>query len=1079
MSHPLHRWLAAGGLLLCVPPVVGNAQQQGTTVSGRVTNEASVPVPGVSVTVPTLNVGAMTNNEGRYTFSVPATASGQVELTARRIGYVPRTVTITLTGGTVTQDFRLTQSATQLEGVVVTALGVEREKSQLGTAQQQITAEDLTTTKAQNVLQAVQGKLSGVQITGSGTQGGSTNIVIRGVNTIASSNQPLFIVDGIPVAGTSTANADRGGGLANGYDYGNPISDLNPEDIETFTVLKGPNAAAIYGSRAANGAIVITTKRGASGRMRTELTTTYQFERIGLLPDWQDLYGQGAEGTFRWVNGAGGGVCDGCDQSWGPRLDGRLIDQFTGPQQPWVAHPDNVSDFFETGNTFATTLAVSGGTDRANARMSVGVDNIDSYVPNTFFQKNTALLSGGLQVTPRFNTSATLQYVRNTGKNRPGTGYNNSIMEQFFWFGRQVDMGPLKDFRRPGTDNGGPADREFSWNYNYHNNPYYIQHENPLTDTRDRFILSATASYSPLEWLTASLRSGSDIYRFNIDQRFGAAFLNGTYVDPNYEGGFSFIRDYNNEHNTELLLSANRLVMPNLQVDATLGGNVRREQFSTTSTTTAGISVPGIFNVGNAAITPTLAQTDLRRHVNSLYGTLAFTLNDWWTVEGTARNDWSSTLPEENNSYFYPSVNTSVVLTDALPTLQTGWLSYLKVRGSWAEVGTDASPYQLATTFTGNPNKFGGLPQFSLGNTLLEPNLKPEITRSWEAGAEAGFVDGRVTLDATFYVKNTRNQIYAAPISPTAGFLNKLINAGEMRNTGFEALLSVLPLQTEDLTWNVTFNFAKNSNEVVELAPGVERLLLGDVTGRANLFSDVRLEARPGEPFGVLYGAGYLRDANTGQILFEDGLPVHSDFKKFGSIQPDWTGGLSNTVTWRNFSLNALLDIRRGGKMFSYTNYIGTYSGVLENTLEGREADWDDPGLVKTGIDIESCATGSDVDENDPGIYNCINGTANATRVTAEQYWQSFFGNIEPFVYDASYVKLREVRLGIDFPATWANRLRMQAVNLAVTARNLALWTDVPNVDPEFAYSSNNWQGIEYAIPANPKSVGFTLRLTP
>ena len=1076
MSNSLHRWLAAAGLLLTALPAVGHAQQ-GTTVSGRVVNEASAPIPGVSVAIQSLSVGAITDAEGRYTFTAPASATGQVQLTARRIGYTPRTVTVTLSGATVTQDFQLAQSATQLEGVVVSALGVEREKSQLGTAQQQITAEQITTTKAQNVLQAVQGKLSGVQITGSGTQGGSTNIVIRGVNTIASSNQPLFIVDGIPVAGTSTSSANRGGGLANGYDFGNPISDLNPEDIETFTVLKGPNAAAIYGSRAANGAVVITTKRGAAGRMRTELTSTYQWDRIGLVPDFQNQYGQGAAGGFSWVDGANGGDRDGSDQSWGPKLDGQPRDQFTGAGMPWVAHPDNVKDFFETGNTFSTTLAVSGGTDRANARMSVGVDNTDSYVPNTFFQKSSALLSGGLQVSPKLNTSATIQYVRNNGKNRPGTGYNNSIMEQFFWFGRQVDMKALKDYKQGGAANGGPDDREFNWNYNYHNNPYYVQFENPISDTRDRFIVSASATYSLTDWLNATLRSGSDIYRFNIDQKYGAAFGNGAYVDPNYQGGFSFVRDYNNEHNTELLLTANRMLLPNLQMNATVGGNLRREQFNTTSTTTTGISVAGIYNVANAAITPTLTQTDLRRHVNSMYGSASFTLNDWWTVEGTARNDWSSTLPKGNNSYFYPSINTSVVLSDAIPAIRNDYLSYLKFRASWAEVGTDASPYQLATTFTGNPNKFSGLPQFSLGNTLLEPNLKPEITRSWETGAEVAFLDGRVTFDGTLYSKSTRNQIYAAPVSPTSGYVSKLINAGEVKNTGFEALVTVTPIQREDLTWNVSFNYGRNKNEVVELAPGVDRLLLGDATGRANLFSDVRLEARPGQPFGMIWGAGFLRDSTTGAILYEDGLPVFSDLQSFGSIQPDWTGGLSSTVTWKNFSLNGVLDIRRGGKMFSYTNYIGTYSGVLAQSLEGREMDWHNPGYTGRGLDIDSCGAGSADAAN--GTFKCVGGSQNSTTVTAEEYWQSLFGNIEPFVYDASYVKLRELRLGVDLPETWANRMRMQAVSLALTGRNLALWTDVPNVDPEFAYSSNNWQGIEYAIPANPRSFGLTVRLTP
>ena len=1046
------KFLAVAAALVGLLPALAHAQQA-TTVSGRVSSETDVPLQGASVSIPSLNVGGYTNAEGRYSFTIPAGRAGQaVTMTARRIGYQPRSAEIRIAEGAMTQDFRLSPSATQLEGVVVSALGVEREKSQLGTAQQMITSSELTQTKAMNLVQQVQGKVSGVTITGAGTPGGSTNIIIRGQNTLASNNQPLFIVDGIPVS-----NSNRGGTLGNGYDFGNAISDLNPDDIESLTVLKGPNAAAIYGSRAQNGVIVITTKKGmaTAGRMRTELATTYTFDGPGRLPDFQNQYGQGATGRFRYVNGAGGGICDGCDQSWGPKLDGRLIDQFTGPQQPWVAHPDNVKDFFETGHTFSSTVAVSGGTERANARMSVGVDNVDGFVPNNFFQKTTGMLSGALQVTPRLNTTATLQYTRNNGKNRPGTGYNNSIMEQFFWFGRQVDIDALKSYDRGGSTNNGPSSREFNWNYNYHNNPYYMQYENSVNDTRDRFMVQGSATYKLTDWLNTTLRSGSDIFRFNIDQRFGSAFLNGTYVDPSYFGGFSFINDYRNEHNTELMVTARHNLLSSLAVNAMVGGNIRREQFNTTTTSTTGLSVAGIYNVSNAAITPTLNQEARRRNMNSIYGSAAFTLNNWWTVEGTARNDVSSTLPKGENSYFYPSINTSIVLTDAVPALKNRYVSFVKLRASLAEVGNDADPYQLVTVFAGNPNKFNGLPQFTQGDQLLEPALKPEITRSGEIGLEAGFWDGRASVDLTYYDKYTRNQIYLVPISAASGFSQKLINAGKMANKGFEALLTVTPVQLRDFTWTSTFNYAHNKNEVVELASGVSRIVLGN-----GLFGDVRLEATKGQPYGSIWGGGYLRD-EEGRIQIYRGIPLQADtFLFHGSIQPKWTGGFSNQFTYKNASLGVLLDMRRGGKIMSYTNYIGDYSGVLKSSLRGREVDWNNPGLVVEGIDIET-------------------GQPNTRTVTAEAYFQNLFFNVEPYVYDASYVKLRELRFGFDLPERWAGRLRAQSISLALTGRNLALWTDVPNVDPEFAYSSGNFQGFEYAFPGNTRSFGISLRVTP
>jgi TonB-linked SusC/RagA family outer membrane protein len=1051
MRNTLHRWIAGAGLLLASTPVLGVAQQQPTVVSGRVVNESQVPVPGASVSIGAYNVGAFTTAEGRYTFTVPAGRTGQATLTARRIGYAPQSVTVTLGSGPITQDFTIQTAATQLEGIVISALGQAREKSQLGTAQQQISASELTQTKAMNVVQQVQGKVSGVQITGSGTPGGSTNILIRGANTLQGNNQPLFIVDGIPVS-----NFNRGGTLGNGYDFGNAISDLNPDDIETFTVLKGPNAAAIYGSRAANGVIVITTKNGAQsgGRMRVELTSTYTFERPGRLPDFQNQYGQGSAGEFQFVNGAGAGNCDGCDQSYGPKLDGRLIDQFTGPQQPWIARPDNVKDFFETGNTFSSTLAVSGGTERANARLSVGVDNIDGFVPNNFFQKTSAVLSGGLQVNDKLNTTGTVQYIRNNGKNRPGTGYNNSILQQFFWFGRQIDMDALRNYQQGSSANNGLPNREFNWNYNYHNNPFWVQGENPILDTRDRLIASGQVTYQFTDWLNASLRSGSDIFRFDADRQFAAGNRNGTYVNASYNGGFHFTNDYNNEHNTDLMVNVSRNLLANLSFNGLVAGGMRREYYNTESIQTTGISVPGIYNVSNAAITPTLNQETRRRHVNSVYGSAAFTWNGWWTVEGTARNDWSSTLPDGNNSYFYPSVNTSLVLTDAVPTIKNSVLSYLKLRGSFAEVGSDAAPYQLQTLFAGNSNKFAGLPQFSLGDVLAEPNLKPEITRSNEAGIEAGFFDGRGSVDLTYYDKRTRNQIYTVPVSATTGFANKLINAGEIQNKGIEALVTITPVQARNFSWTTTLNYSKNKSEVLELAPGVSLINLG-----GGLFGEMRLEARPGRAYGTIVGYGYERD-DQGRILVEDGLPLHATaMTELGTIVPDWTGGWNNQFSYRNMSLNVLFDMRRGGQVMSYTNLVGHYSGVLEGSLAGREEDWDKPGVLFNGVNAD--------------------GTPNTTRVVAEAFYQSLFGLAEPYVYDADYVKLREVRFGVDLPQRFASRLGASALSLALTGRNLMLWTDVPNVDPEFAYSSGNFQGVEYGLPANTRAFGVSVRITP
>jgi TonB-linked SusC/RagA family outer membrane protein len=1059
-----NRLAAATCLLAGMIPAVAIAQQ-GTTLSGRVTSgDNDSPLVAATVSIPELRLGALTNAEGRYTIAVSATnvRDQAITITARRIGYLAKSVQVRLTGTGVITDFRLSAVAAELTGVVITGLGIEREKSTLGTAQQQLSTRQLNQTKTMNVINSIQGKVSGVNITGSGTQGGSNRIVLRGVNSISGNNTPLFIVDGVPVS-----NASRGSVPSGGWDFGSAIADINPEDIASMTVLKGPNAAALYGSRAANGVIIMTTKKGSAngGRMRTELSSSFTWENPSTLPTYQNLYGQGSAGQFQFVDGQGGGTQDYNDQSFGPRLDGRLIDQFTGPQQPWVAHPDNVKSFFQTGHTLSNTIAMSGGTDRVNARVSFGSDQTEGYIPNNTFHRTNGSLNASVRVNPRLSSEANLQYIRNTGANRPGTGYTQGVLEQFVWFGRQVDMEALRNgfFQNlTATANNGPEGREYNWNYSYHNNPFWLQYDNPLQDARDRFIGSLSATYNIAEGLDATVRSGSDVYRYNIDQRFAPGdSRQNTIVDPKYYGGFILINDYNNENGTDGTLRLTRSLGSHFQVNALGGATTRRSTYNFTSSQTGGLTVPGIYNVSNAAIAPTLGQQIQRRQVNSAYGSMAFTLNNWWTVEGTARNDWSSTLPKENNSYFYPSLNTSIVLSDIIPWLKSGIFSYAKLRASTAQVGSDADPYQLITTYSGLSTKFNGLAQFTLNDALANATLKPEITHSNEFGAELSLFDNRVTFDGSVYDKFTKNQIFSAPVSQTTGFTVKSINAGKITNKGIDFLFSVTPIQTDGgWTWNSTFNYGRNKSRITELAPGVTTLLLG------SLFSS-RVEARLDKPYGALMGRAWARDSATGKLLLSDGLPyaaTSAPSHYFGTVQPDWTGGLGNTISYKNIRLYGLLDFRRGGKLASITNMWGNYTGVLSTTVAGREVDWNKPGLVISGIDVAT-------------------GQPNTVTVDAETYYQCIAYNcgqvIEDFIYDASYTKLRELTLTFDLPRSLASRFNTSAITLGLTGRNLKTWTKVPNIDPEFSYQTGNLQGIEFAALPNARVWGFNVRITP
>ena len=1056
------RALVRAGVLVGFVPAALAAQQQPTTITGHVFNEANGPLEAVRVSIASLTLGASTTADGHYSITVPATQAGKtVSLVARRIGYEPKTVTITLSGATITQDFQLTPAPVQLNTVVTTALGQQVEKSRLGTAQQSVSSEQLNTTFDPNIVNQLEGKVSGVNIVGSGTQGGSTNITIRGYTSITGSNQPLFVVDGVPVSNNDRGSTQNGGGMIGSKDFGNVIQDINPDDIASMTVLKGPNAAALYGSRAANGVILITTKKGASATPKMQLSTSVTFDRPSVLPSFQNQYGQGSAGEFAWINGSG--PVDGNDQSYGPKLDGRLIDQFTGKQQPWVAHPDNISSFFNTGRTADANFSISGGTDRASARLSVSGENVDGIIPNSYLRRIGTMASGQLQATDRLSLNGSIDYVRNGGVNRPGQGYVGGIVEGLYvWFGRQVDMQALKNnWMKSATGNNGPANREFNWNYSYHNNPYFMQYANPEQDQRDRIIATGSATYKLAPWLNATLRSGTDTYRYNISADYAQGNIelnNGSNtVNPGYAGAFTLVGDQYTENNTELMLNGSHDLGSHFSLNATAGANTRYSQQSSQAVAVNGITVAGTYNVANAGLPPVNSQNQLNQQVNSVYGSTALTWNGWWTVEGTARNDWSSTLPKANNSYFYPSVNTSIVLTDAIPALRNNWLSYLKLRGGTAIVGNDARPYQLFTTYQGNASKFNGQSLFTLGDTLLNPNLKPETTHSTEGGVEVGFLDGRVSVDASLYDKFTTDEITALALPASTGYSSKLVNAGKIENKGFEALLNLEPYHNDNWAWNTTFNFSRNRGRVVSLYPGLQSIVFGGFQGA------VQVEARPGEPFGVLRGYTIKRDAN-GQPLLDDtgGYQASDTMSVLGSIQPDWMGGWVNTVKYKAFTLTTTLDMRHGGKIFSGTNFYGTATGTLASTLKGREVDWDNPGIKINGI-IEST------------------GQANTLTIPTEQYWQSLaYSNIaEPYVYDDSFLKLREVRLGFDFPSRWASKLSANSVNFALVGRNLWTHTNVPNIDPEVTYNTGSNQGIEYgALPA-ARSIGFSVRVTP
>jgi TonB-linked SusC/RagA family outer membrane protein len=1057
----MKRWCVVAsafvGWIIAIPTI---ARAQSATISGRVTTEAGAGIPAASVSIGGSTLGALTTEQGQYSIVVPASrvTGAALVVTARRIGYTAKSVNVVpRVGETTTANFTLSTLPSGLEAVVITALGVERQKSQLGTAQQEISTADLNATRSQNFVDQLSGKVAGMTVTGSGTPGGSTKITIRGSNSINGDNTPLFIIDGVPVSNDNRGGSYNQGSLtsssSSGIDLGSVINDIDPEDIETISVLKGPNAAALYGSRAANGVIVITTKSGKNtgGKIQTEATSTYSWDNASKFMSWQNQYGQGTAGKFSYVDGRGNGVNDAAAESWGPLMDGRLISQFDSPivdgvrqPTPWVPHPNNADSFFQTGNTLTNNISITGGTDNARGRLSVGNSQIHGVIPNNSFNNLTSTLNGSFR-TGKFTASGSVQYGHNRANNRPPDGYNTSIVQQFLWWGRQVNMESLKN--QYYTSNGSL----FNWNSTFHNNPYWLQNENPEYDERNRIIGTLNGSYALTDWLSASLRGGQDYYNWDISRDFAQG--NIQWSNPTYAGAFSDANQHSMQSNLDLLLNASKAMTSRLTMNGLLGGTLRRTAFGNSNISTPGISVPGIYNVSNAAITPTVQQLSTDQRVNSVYGSAAFTWNEWWTVEGTGRTDWSSTLPAHHNSYFYPGINTSMVLTNALPSLKGRILSYAKLRGGYARVGSDATPYQLQTVFQGSTSKFGSIPLFSLADNLANANLKPELTTSAEVGTELGFYDNRITLDASYYAKDTKNQILSLVIPPTSGYGTQAINAGRISNKGFEATLAVTPVRNaRGFDWTSTFNYATNHSRVVTLTPGLSAVTL------ASQWS-ATLTAAVGQPYGQIVGYKYLRDS-TGNLLTSNGLPVRGPQAVLGNVNPKWVGGWNNSFRYKRLSGGFLLDLHEGGQIFSTTNMMCDQSGQCANTLRGREADWNNPGIVVQGIDRKT-------------------GQPNTMNVTAEQYFLSLWLIHEQYTYDDSYIKLREARVGYDLPESLIRRLHAQSATVSLVGRNLFTKSKLPNIDPEFTYGTGNAQGFEYATLPTNRSIGLTLHVTP
>lgn len=1075
MGKRIHLFLLA----LAIGVIQGAAQV--TTVRGIVTTEEDgEPVIGASVIVKGTSLGTVTDVNGRFELSgLPPSATrlliSYISLMAKEVAIAPQ-VSVTLKS-----DTHL------LDEVVVTALGISREKKALGYTAQEVKQNALVQGKDNNLLNSLSGKIAGVRITNTQGDVGSSRIVIRGETSIAGENQPLFIVDGIPVD-NSQLNA-----RSSGRDFKNAIADLNPEDIKTLTVLKGPNAAALYGARAAHGAIVITTKGGDKRQKGIGITlhSSTQVSFVATLPEFQNLFGQGAGGRFSYVDGKGAGVNDGVDESWGPRLDiGLLIPQFDSPLDadgnrvatPWVSHPNNVRDYFRMGISTNSGISVARGDDKYQFRVGYNYEKQVSIVPDAGTNKTNISLNTDYHLAKWIVVGATANYIVYTAPSLPGSatpsGSNvrsNSPMLQFLWFGRQVDTNSLK------------ADYTRNWNSSYYDNPFWSTSYNTQSQERHRLIGDLHAEFRLTDGLNVRFRTSTDWYNDRRKSKVkwgsaGAGSPYGSYAEDAYTV---------KENNTEVLATYIKQLNKNWGIDALLGFNVRNKQYENNYQAAPRLAVADLYTLTNSR-DPLISSNDFYRlRQYGLYGSIQLDYRRWAFLNITGRNDWSSTLPVDNNSYFYPSVTASVLLSEAF-----GWRSkavnYLKIRGGWSQVGADANPYQLATVFT-SETAFNGNPLQSSSTIGMNPNLKPEKTSSIEAGFEAAFWDNRLYLDFTYYKTDSRNQILKLATTAASGYTSQVRNAGHIRNRGYEIQLGAVPIQTsKGFRWNLDLNYGANSSKVVKLDDE------GLITSYQLYSSGIQILASVGEAYGTLFGTSYVRDANGNVVVDANGLPkISTTNKTLGKFTPDWTGGISNTFSYRSLSLSFLIDASVGGSIFSNTNKTGKYTGVLANTLSGRDAEhgglWYYTDAMGNNVRLPespSYSVSSDglyyaqVNGQSTRVYQdgimvegvTESGSKNEEVVSAEKYYHRIYSIAEANVYDASYVKLREVALSYRLPRLWTQKLHLQEASVTLTGRNLwTIYKSVPNIDPESALTTGNAQGVEaYSLPTT-RSFGVNL----
>ncbi len=984
---------------------IGVLSAQELTVTGKLTGaDDGLEIIGATVIIKgNPSSGTISDLDGNYQIS----ASSNDTLVFSYIGYAGQEIFI---NGRTIIDISMSEENILIEEVVVTALGMKREKKALGYSVQEVDGEELKQSKELNVLNSLSGKVAGVNITqgGGGLNGGGARIVIRGETSLAGNNTPLFVIDGIP--GSS--------------------NDVASDDIESMSILKGPAAAALYGSRAAAGVVLITTKSGKGTEgIGVEFNSNTSMQTPFVLPDYQNQFGQGTGGIYRYYDGNNGVWPDGSISNddyrinWGPKFDGELRNQFTG-LDPWVARPDNVKDFYQTGYILNNNVAVSGASDKGNIRISYTNVRQKGIIPNTGLTSHRMDVSGGWNLTEKLNVSANFKYKHEAS--------DNTRSEDPRLYPRNIDMAALEDYWVPGLE----GLQQLKWRASS-DNPYFKLNENTEAYTYSRIVGNTLANYKINDYLSVMGRVG--LTENHRDDKNRTAFST---VGANKQyGSFETKQNRKYELNMDFLLTFQKDLTENLNLKTSVGGNKMRTENSWVKGKVDQLLVPDIYNLGNYRAYPKNENWYEEKELNSLYGFANISYKSMLYMDVTARNDWSSTLPADNNSYFYPSFTLSALMNRIIQLPDQ--ISFWKLRGNWAQVGNDTDPYKLQDTYSWGTGE-GGSATISQSGTKANPDLKPELTAAWEAGTDIRFFKNRLILDLTYYNSVTSNQILKVEVSPTTGYDFILKNAGKIRNRGWELMLRGAIIEGKDFSWNATLNWARDRAIVEEYDPdNPDAFLSRSIT--THLFVEDKL----GERRGAMYGKGYERAPN-GEILFtKSGDTQRGDKKYLGNYNPDWMGSLASDFHYKSISLSFLLDLRVGGVFYSRTNYSLNIYGLSEATLLGGS----DENGVYTPRDY-IVPDGMILDEGEYRILtreDLIASGLSSGGLTGQQYWENMMDSEIPeaAIYDATYLKLRELRLAYDVPERFISSSVFQMATVSLVFRNLAVWSQVPNVDPE------------------------------